>query len=417
MTDEIWVRFVVALCIGLLVGVERERTKGEGPSRREAGIRTFALTSMLGALAFYMGGALLLAAAFAAVSILTGVAYFRRQGDEPGLTTETGLLFTVLLGGLAMSEPSLAAGLGVGLAIILAAKDSVHGFVRESLTERELKDAFILAFATIIVWPILPDRPMGPFEAINPHKLWSLVVLVMAVGAVGHIAARALGGRYGLPLSGLAAGFASSTATIAAMGQRAKDNADDLNGAVAGAALSTVATFVQMALLLAVVSPSVATALGPALLAGGVTAAAYGFWFTWTAMRASETRPYSSGGAFSLKTALLLAATLGVMLVAAAMLQQHVGEAGVLAGAALAGFADTHAAAISVASLTTSGKLTAPEAVVPILAAMTCNGVTKLVMAFGAGAPTYAARVVPGIILSLAAAWLAAVWLTAGARL
>lgn len=408
MTDEVWFRFVVALCIGLLVGVERERSKGDGPFRREAGIRTFALTALLGALAYHIGGALLLAAAFAAVSALAGVAYFRRQGDDPGLTTETGLLATVLLGGLAISEPLLAAALGVGLAIILAAKASVHGFVREILTERELKDAFILAFATIIIWPILPDRPMGPFEAINPYKLWSLVVLVMAVGAVGHIAARALGGKYGLPLSGLAAGFASSTATIAAMGQRAKDNVDDLPGAIAGAALSTVATFVQMALLLTVVSPAVAEALGPALLAGGVTAAAYGLLFTWAAMRARNSSPYSSGSAFSLKTALLLAATLGVMLIAAAFLQERVGEGGVLAGAALAGFADTHAAAISVASLANSGNFRAADAITPILAAMTCNGVTKLVMAFSAGAPTFAARVAPGIVLSLAAAWLTA---------
>lgn len=406
MSDEVWFRFVVALCIGLLIGVERERSKGDGPTRREAGIRTFALTSMLGALAYHIGGALLLMAAFAAVGVLTGVAYFRRRSDDPGLTTETGLLSTVLLGGLAISEPLLAAGLGVVLAILLAAKASVHGFVREVLTNAEMKDAFILAFASVVVWPILPDRPMGPFDAINPSKVWSLVVLVMAVGAAGHIASRVLGGKYGLPLSGFAAGFASSTATIAAMGQRAKDDADNLPGAVAGAALSTVSTFIQMALLLAVVSPAVAWAMAPALIAGGVTAGAYGLWFTWTAMRTGTESSYESGSAFSLKTALLLAATLCIMLVAAAFLQQRIGGTGVLAGAALAGFADTHAAAISVASLMNAGDFVAVDAISPILAAMTCNGVTKLVMAFGAGAPAFAARVAPGIVLSLIVAWL-----------
>ncbi len=408
MTDEVWFRFVVALCIGLLVGVDRERSKGDGPARREAGIRTFALAALLGALSYHLGGALLLSASFAVVGALTAVAYFRRKGDDPGLTTEVGLLATNLLGGLAMSEPLLASGLGVVLAVVLAAKNSVHRFVKNVLTETEMKDAFILAFATIVIWPVLPDRNMGPFDAINPNKVWSLVVLVMAVGALGHIASRMIGGTYGLPLSGFAAGFASSAATIGAMGQRVKENAGELYGATAGAALSTVATFLQMGLLLAVVSPPVVRALAPALIAGGLAAAIYGLVFTWWAVRAQGSRPDAPGRAFSLRTALALAATLCVMLVAAAFLQQRVGEAGIVAGAALAGFADTHAAAISIASLANSGHFDSANAVTPILAAMTCNGVTKLVLAFGAGAPSYAMRVAPGIVLSLAAAWLAA---------
>jgi uncharacterized membrane protein (DUF4010 family) len=409
MIDDVWLRFVAALCIGLLVGVERERSKGIGPTRREAGIRTFALASILGALAFHIGGGLLLAAVFLIVGALTVVAYFRRQGEDPGLTTEIGLLATVLLGGLALTEPGLAAGLGVGLAVLLASKATVHGFVRDVLSKAELNDAFILAFATIVVWPLLPDRPMGPLDAINPHKIWSLVVLVMAVGAAGHIASRVLGGTYGLPLSGFAAGFASSTATIGAMGQRAKNNPDDLRGAVAGAALSTVATFVQMALLLAVACPPVAVAMAPALVAGGVVAAIYGLLFTWAAVRGQASNPYASGSAFSLNTALVLAATLSVMLVVTAFLQQRLGESGVLAGAALAGFADTHAAAISIASLANAGKFAPAETIVPILAAMTCNGITKVVMALSAGAPSFGLRVGPGIVLSLAAAWLVAI--------
>ena len=408
MTDEVWFRFVVALCIGLLIGVDRERSKGDGPGRREAGIRTFALAALLGALSFHLGAALLLSASFAVVGALTAVAYFRRKSDDPGLTTEVGLLATVLLGGLALAEPLLATGLGVVLAVLLAAKNSVHGFVKNVLTEAEMKDAFIFAFATIVIWPVLPDRNMGPFDAINPSKVWSLVVLVMAVGAAGHIASRIFGGTYGLPLSGFAAGFASSAATIGAMGQRVKENAGELYGATAGAALSTVATFLQMGLLLSVVSPAVAVELAPALIAGGLAAAIYGLAFTWWAVRAQGSRPDATGRAFSLKTALTLAATLCVMLIAAAFLQQRVGEAGIVAGAALAGFADTHAAAVSVASLANSGHFHPANAITPILAAMTCNGVTKLVLAFGAGAPSYAMRVAPGIVLSLAAAWLAA---------
>lgn len=273
MTEQIWFRFAVAIFIGLLAGVERERTKGAGPDRREAGIRTFGLASLLGAVAMFIGGAVLLAVAAAAVGGLVGIAYFRRQGTDPGLTTEVSLLLTVLLGGLAIMEPLLAAGLGVALAIVLAAKGPVHAFVRNTLTDRELKDAFLLAFATVIVWPALPNEPMGPYDAINPFKLWTLVILVMAIGGAGHIATRAIGGAYGLPLSGFASGFVSSAATVGAMGARARSDPARIHGAVAGAALSTVATFVQMAMLLAVASPATALAIAPALAAGGAVAA------------------------------------------------------------------------------------------------------------------------------------------------
>lgn len=408
MTEDVWLRFTVAGLVGLLIGVERERSKGEGPTRREAGVRTFALASLLGALASHLGGALLLSVAVGAVGALSAVAYFRRQGDDPGLTTEVSLILTVLLGALAMSDAPLAAGLGVALAIALAAKAPVHGFVRNVLTQSELRDGFILAAATLIIWPALPDRALGPYGALNPYKIWALVVLVLAIGAAGHIAVRALGGRYGLPLSGFASGFVSSAATVGAMGQRARETPELLQGAVAGAALSNVATFTQMGLLLTVISPQTARLMIPALLAGGAVAAAHGLWFAWLAAHGPAGQPQREGSAFSLKTAFLLAATLALMLVAAAFLRDWLGQPGVLAGAALAGFADTHAAAISVASLVANEKLAAGDAVAPVLAAMTCNAVTKCAMAFGAGAPGYAVRFVWGLALAMGAAWLAA---------
>jgi uncharacterized membrane protein (DUF4010 family) len=407
MIDQIF-PFAVALFIGLLVGIERERSKGEGPDRREAGLRTFALASLLGAVCMQLGGTVLLSVALGAIGVLLGVAYYNRRGEDPGVTTEVGLLLVVLLGAFATSEPTLAAGLGVALAIILAAKAPIHSFARNMLTASELKDAFLLAFATLIVWPLLPDRPVGPYGAINPYKLWSLVILVMVIGAAGHIAVRALGGRYGLPLSGFASGFVSSAATVGAMGQRAKHNPSQMRAAVAGAALSTIATFLQMAVLLVVASPITAATMAPALAAGGLVAAAYGLWFMWQAVTGSDGASAQQKSAFSLIAALILAATLGLMLVGAAFLNEFLGQSGVLVGAALAGFADAHAPALSIAGLVAGERLTAAQAVLPILAAMSCNAVTKIVLAFGAGSRAYALRIAPGLVLSIVAAWVVA---------
>lgn len=283
-----------------------------------------------------------------------------------------------------MLDAALAAGLGVAVAVLFAAKAPIHSFVSGALTDAELRDGLILAIATLIVWPQVPDRYMGPFEALNPHILWLLVVLVLAIGAVGHMAARLLGARYGLPLAGFASGFVSSTATIGSMAGVAADRPESLKSAIAGAVLSTVATFLQMALLLFVVSPQTLLALAPALTAGAFVSALYGLMFTLTALKASQDANVQKekGRAFSIFTGIALSTTFAAMLVAAAALKSKLGEAGIIAGAGLAGFVDTHAAAISVASLTKSGALSPSDAVFPILAAMSANALAKVIMAF-----------------------------------
>ncbi len=232
----------VALGSGLLIGAERERRKGEGPSRSSAGIRTFTVTSLAGAISFIVGGTLLLATVTAGVTILTTAAYCRGHEQDPGLTTEIALILTTLLGGLSMQQRALAGGMAVTVAVLLAARCPLHRFVSSVLTEDELKDALIFAGATLVVLPLVPDRPMRPYGALNPHSIWILVILIMAISAAGYLAVRMVGSRFGLPIAGLASGFISSTATIGAMGTQAAKTAAVLPAAVAGAVLSTIAT-------------------------------------------------------------------------------------------------------------------------------------------------------------------------------
>jgi uncharacterized membrane protein (DUF4010 family) len=306
-----------------------------------------------------------------------------------------------------MSDTALAASLGVAVAVIFAAKAPLHNFVKGVLSQPEVTDGLVFAVATLVIWPQLPDRFLGPLQALNPHSIWLLVILVLALGACGHVATRALGPRFGLPIAGLASGFVSSTATIGSMAGRATKEPASMRAAVAGAALSTVATFVQMALVLLTISQPTLVLLAPALAAGGLAAGIYGLAFAVRALRSNDVAAPEPGRAFSVGTALGLAAMMAVMLVIAAALKQWLGEAGVAVGATVAGFVDTHSAAISVASLAAAAKLTPQEAVVPILAAMTSNAIAKIAMAVGAGQRGFALRVVPGIVLSIAAAWAA----------
>jgi len=402
----------VALGIGLLIGAERERRKGEGPSRAAAGIRTFSAAALLGAVAQLLGGAVV-AVATACVGVLALLAYRRSREQDPGLTTEIALLLTCVLGALAVPRPTLAAAVGVVLAGLLAARERLHRFVRRVLTEQELHDAIVLLATALIVLPLAPDRFMGPFDAINPHGIARLVVLVMAISAFGYAAVRALGVQHGLPLAGLAGGFVSSTATIHAMGQRSRAHASQSAGAVAGAVLSSIATIVLMALMIAAIQPTLLRALWLPLSLGGLAATAYGLGFMWrshTARAEADAGPL--GHPFDWKAALAFGLVMAAVLLVSAAFNHWLGERGTLLAAALAGLVDAHANAASMAALVSAGKLAAAESVLPILLGLTTNALMKAVVSWHAGGAAFALRIVPGQLLMLAGVWLGA-WLAA----
>jgi uncharacterized membrane protein (DUF4010 family) len=345
-----------------------------------------------------------LAVTIAGVAALTVIAYFRSRNDDPGLTTEIALILTALLGGLSMQQPALAAGVAVALAALLAARTPLHHFVRSVLTEEEVRDALIFAGATLVVLPLLPNQALGPYGALNPRSIWIVVILVMAISAAGYISVRVLGARFGLPIAGLAWGFISSTATIGAMGARVQKNPALITAAVAGA-LSTVATIILMSLVLAATSVITLRLLSIPLICAGIATAAYGAIFTLRALRekgAADTQP---GHAFSLPVALVFALALSAMLIASAALREWFGETGVIVAAAAAGFVDAHSPAIAVASLVASGKMTAADAVFPILAGLSTNTISKIIFAWSSGSRSFALRLIPGLVVVVVAAW------------
>lgn len=399
------VGFLVALGVGLLIGIDRERHKGDGATRHPAGLRTFTLASLLGATAMAIGEEVVLAAAVVGMVAFAGLSYWRSRDGDPGLTTETALVLTTLLGGLAIRQPEFAAGIGVVVAVLLAARSALHRFVRSVLTDDELRDLLIFAAATLVILPLLPDKPIGPYGALNLRTVWTIVILVMAVSALGYVAVRLVGPRYGLPLAGLASGFVSSSATIAAMGTRARHEPELMKPAVAGAVLSSVATVAQLGILIAATNMPTLQALWLPLVLSGAAAILYGGIFTLWALKQKTPQHEAQGHAFSLTTALTFAAILAVVLLAAAAAQDWFGEAGVVIAAAAAGFADTHSAAVSVAALVSEGRIKPPQTIIPVLAGFTTNTITKMVFAITAGGRTFALCVIPGLLLMLAAAW------------
>jgi uncharacterized membrane protein (DUF4010 family) len=404
--EQSWYRLGIALGIGLLIGIERERRKGRSSARIEAGLRTFAVVALLGAVTVLLGDELLLAVAICSVAVLAAIGYHRGREEDPGMTTEIALLLTLLLGALAMHEPPLAAAIGAGVAILLAARSRLHHFARRVLTEREFNDALVLAAATLVVLPLIPDRHIGLFEAINPRTTWTIVVLMLGIGAAGHIALRALGPRFGLAIVGFASGFVSSAATIGSMGTRARNHPELLRAAASGAVLSTVATVAQMAAVLAATSLDMLLALALPLTGFGLVAVCYGALFMFRNPALPSSTEQDPGRAFSFSTALLFALSITAVVFASAAIVWWLGAGGLIPAAAVTGFADAHSTAISVGSLVAAEKINVVEGTLPILLGLTTNTVTKVVIAIVNGGSRYAMQVVPGLLLTIGAAWL-----------
>lgn len=415
MIDNVlWLNLAVALGIGLLIGTERERSKGRtSDSQAEsgvsgnalAGIRTFTMASMLGAITAWMNFWLLLASLIC-VAIFATVAAYVRRAEKPGLTTEISLLFTTILGALAMSAPALSASLAVCTAILLSAKEPIHGFVLGVLTKEELNDFLILAGATLIILPLIPNASMGPFDAVNPRNLWLVVILVMAVGAFGHLALRLIGGRVGLPLVGLISGFISSIATISAMGNRAREMPMLMSAAVAGAVLSCFSTILQTGLILGAISPVTLKALAVPLAFGGVAVLLYGAALTISELQSPAIDAKGVTQSFSVKTALVMALVIGFVLVVSAGLNAWFGQAGLVIASSAAGLADAHAPTMSVASLVAAHKLEAHHAAIPVLVALSVNAISKAIAAAASGGKVFALQVVPSLVVQVAAVWL-----------
>ncbi|MCM0610060.1 MAG: DUF4010 domain-containing protein [Ideonella sp. WA131b] len=417
-----------ALGAGLLIGLERERRKRRRRGAAQvqaAGIRSFALVALAGGLAqllaAVLGQPLLVLLGAALVAGLAVVAYARSlrlpatAGVEldPGLTTELALFVTYLVGVLAVQAPALGAGAAVVVATLLAARERLHRFATQALSEAELHDALILAALALVLLPLAPALPLPalqPWVPVAPRTLLLTVVLILTLQAAGHLAGRVFGPRAGLTLAGLCSGFVSSTATIVAMGSRVRAAAGTpaAQAATAGALASTVATWLQVLLLVVALAPGALPALLPVALAGAGTAGLTAF-LAWRRLAAAGPPDEPAGrgaerGPLRVREALVMAALLAAVASAVATAQQHFGTLGVLGGAALAALADAHAPVAALAALQAADKLPPGTLVLGAWIAVLANALTRSLAAFTAGGRPYGAVVARSLALSTAAA-------------
>jgi len=390
-----------ALGCGLLVGIERERRKGTGPGRAFAGLRTFALTSVVGAAAALTQLPGLVVTGAAMVAVLALVAYWRDRSDDPGATTEIALLLTYLIGVICAQSLPLAAALAVGLTGVLAARERLHQFARQWLTEGEVRDGIVLAALVLMALPLVPNRPLwGP--ALNPYVIVQLLALLLAVQSLAHLCRRLLQARQAVAFSALASGFVSSTATIATLGLAVREGRSPARLMAGGGLLSCVSTQLQVLLVAAAVQPAWLPVLWLPALAAGLLALAWGWWMVRGAPADLVETPAApdEDRMFSLWGAAGVAALLSAVQVLVHALTLWLGASGLLLGSALAALADLHASLAAV--FASGGPVVGGAAVWAVMLAMLVHAGSKSATAGLVGGWRYLAWLAPGLWLHMA---------------
>lgn len=409
MTDwtfhtETLVSLAVALGCGMLMGIERERRKGRGPGRALAGVRSFTLTCLSGALCLIVGQLWMALVGAVFIGALCVVASARTNLDDPGVTTEIALMLSFLIGVLSVQNPPLAAGVAVGVTALLAARETLHHFSRHWLSDAEIHDGLLLAALVLVALPLVPDRPLWGV-VLNPHVTLQLLALLLAIQALAHLSQRLLRSHEALALSALASGFVSSTATIATHGLAVRDGAPARTRAGAGL-LSCVATLLQLLVVAAAVQPGWLAPLAWPTLAGASVAAVWGLWLLRKDPHAAAEPPATQAAAvhdrmFSLRGAALVAAVLTGVQAGVQALRLWLGEAGLLAGTLVASLLELHAAMAAV--LAQAGVPPgAPGSLTALVLGLSVHALSKSVNAWLTGGRWYAMYLVPGLLVHTA---------------
>jgi uncharacterized membrane protein (DUF4010 family) len=394
--------FAIALFIGALVGVEREKKQEEDAQRGIGGLRTFILFAEAGAVAAWLAGELdapsifVATGGFVAAIVLVGYsAWVRARPGDIGLTTETAAIVVYLLGGLTtFGHAGLAVALAIATSAVLAFKAPLHASV-ERIGRDDLYAALKLLIATFIVLPVLPDRTVDPWGALNPYKMWWLVILISGLSLLGYVATRWLGSGRGVPITGFFGGLVSSTAVTLSFARRSREEAALSDSLAAGILVAWAVMFVRIGVEVAVVSPPLLRPLAVALVAlFVVSAVAAGIAYARTGTKARRTAgdvPLTNP--FSLTSAIRFAALFAVVLLAVKLVQHYAPGSGLIGVAALAGSTEVDAITLSMAAGARDGSIAAPTAVDAILVAALSNTLVKLGFVVALGAPALKRRV------------------------
>jgi uncharacterized membrane protein (DUF4010 family) len=394
-------KFLTSLGIGLLLGLQRERT----PSAK-AGLRTFALVALFGTvtalIAEEAASAWIIGAGVLLVGLMIIAAYHpheeRNSEADSGTTTVVAVLLCFGLGVMVWYDrPQLAVAIAIAATVLLHFKTELHGY-SERISQRDLASILQLAVLTFIVLPLLPDRGFGPYGVLNPHHIWLMVVLVSGVSLAGYLALRLAGSEKSVTLVGAFGGLVSSTATtlVYARQSGAHPAMAAIGGTIIG--IANLVVLARLAVISSVVAPAVLPAMLPVLASG----LALGVVALVPRLRTVLVEPALKvpelGNPANLRVALGFGALYALILLGSAWLSGLAGSLGLYAIASASGFVDVDAITLSSLNLLHGGSVSVAVATTAVGIAFASNVAVKLGLVLFLGGRDLAKRCAPALV-------------------
>jgi uncharacterized membrane protein (DUF4010 family) len=357
MVPTIFIQLAVALGLGLLVGLQRERV-----APAIAGIRTFALITLFGAVSAQLAkvyGGWLIGVGFLVTAVLVtagNLVRFQSREAESGQTTEFTALIMYGVGAWvvtgSMAVPIALSGV---VAVLLHLREPLHEFVGK-IGEKDLRAIMQFVLIALVILPVLPDRDMGPYGVLNPYQIWWMVVLIVGLSLTGYVAYKLFGAGAGTVLAGVLGGFISSTATTASYSRRSREAPELSRMAALVVLIASTVVYARVLVEIAAVAGGRFLALAPPL-AAMLGVAALVSTAAWLAGGDHDSAPPEPDNPAELKPALIFGALYAVVLLAVAFARHWFGTAGLYTVAAISGLTDMDAITLSTSRLVQAARL------------------------------------------------------------
>lgn len=407
--------FVIALLLGALVGIEREKHRRNEHPNSFGGLRTFILFAQAGAVSAWLSMHLhspwlfVVTVMVVALALLTAyVLENRTEVTSLGLTTEISAITVCLLGGAVMfGYAELAVMLGILTSAILTFKQPLHGLVSKIDTD-DIYAGLKLLIASFIVLPLLPNHPVDPWQALNPYKLWLLVILISSMSLLGYVAVRWLGPAHGSALTGISGGLASSTAATLSFARSSKLEGDPLaaDHQACGVLLAWVVMFIRVLVTVSIVYQPLLQLLWLPFVAMAVATAIMAALYYWHGSRRYQAPQQSAvklSNPFSLIAAIKFGLLFAAILLLVKLTEQYVAVEGLYGLAAIAGLTDVDAITLSMAGYAGQQSANMALASGAITIAALSNTLVKcgLVVVLGGRALAYKVAVATVVVLTV----------------
>lgn len=391
--------FAISFLIGLIVGIERERSHPVG--MQAMGVRTFILLALLGSIAGWLGNSpmAIIISAFALGIILLGYIrstdkhrYHKNKEDEErsgiGITTEISAAIVFCLGFVSLQAPILAGAVGTGVLLVLVGRKRLHKFSREQLTPEEIRAATTMLVIALVFLPFLPNYTIDPWNLFNPQRFGELILIIATLQFGGYIAIRVFGQNLGIIMTGFFGGLVSSTAVFVTLPRLVKERPQLIYPAVTAGILATIGMLVELSIILLAVSPTLFTTLMWAILAMIGTGLLSIFLVTHNHIH--ENVIENPLNPLDLKLVLRLAGLIGGMIFLVALIKYYTGNSGMQLLAFLAGLFEVHGITLATANLEIQQQISLMNASVCVGIAVLASYITKFVILWSAGRNQFA---------------------------